>query len=562
MLYFIVVLLLIGSYLVYRWLWSKNSVREFQEKIRSEWGGRKKASFNFDHISRYAVIRGGGGFHRLTGQTLLDMDFHEVFQLVDRTNSNVGQQYLYNRLMHPTGSLEALRLLDEDAEYFRGAPEERLEIQKKLRQLSHNDAYYIVALLKETPLVLPRWFNFVYVSLILLGGFLLLSIVEPVFLILALLPLAANMFVHYWNKENIFHFIRSIPQLSVLVQVSREINRRESRFHRHGVEEAIKRLKGDLSQSGMIDFFENGTLKGELAQLVAYCVELLKAAMLIEVFALIHVIGKLQRSRESIDLLFEYIGEIDVALSVASLRAGKLKTCKPELTADSNYFAAKEIYHPLIENSVPNDVLFSGKGILLTGSNMSGKTTLLRSILINSVLAQTIYTCFAERFESSVLKQFSSIRVDDNIFEGKSFYFEEVNQIGRLVQQAAEGGSNIFVIDEVFKGTNTLERVSAAKAILSYLNQGDNLVIVSTHDLELTFLLETEYELFHFSETIEGTEMTFDFKLKKGSLKTRNGIRIMEHCSFPQSIIREAERVSMLLGKSQLLQTPIDSGTE
>ena len=95
-----------------------------------------------------------------------------------------------------------------------------------------------------------------------------------------------------------------------------------------------------------------------------------------------------------------------------------------------------------------------------------------------------------------------------------------------------------------FKGTNTVERISGGKAILSYLNKGNNLVFVSTHDIELTELLETEnYELFHFSETIESNELTFDHKLKKGKLKTRNAIKILELYNYPTEIITEAKGI-------------------
>jgi len=96
------------------------------------------------------------------------------------------------------------------------------------------------------------------------------------------------------------------------------------------------------------------------------------------------------------------------------------------------------------------------------------------------------------------------------------------------------------VLDEIFKGTNTVERISGGKAILSYLNSEKNAVLVATHDIELTELLEN-YELYHFSETIEKEELFFDHKLKSGKLKTRNAIKILELYNYPKEIIEEAK---------------------
>ena len=98
-----------------------------------------------------------------------------------------------------------------------------------------------------------------------------------------------------------------------------------------------------------------------------------------------------------------------------------------------------------------------------------------------------------------------------------------------------------------FKGTNTIERVSGGKAILSYLNKENNIVLVSTHDIELTDILSQEkFELFHFTEQIENNGLTFDHKLKEGKLKTRNAIKILELYNYPSEIIKDARRTEKI----------------
>lgn len=109
------------------------------------------------------------------------------------------------------------------------------------------------------------------------------------------------------------------------------------------------------------------------------------------------------------------------------------------------------MYHPLIENCIENDLSISGKSILITGSNMSGKSTFLRTFTINAILAQTIYTCFATEFISPILKHYSSIRIDDNLFQGKSYYLQEVHTMASLIAEVNSPNQNLFVLDEVFK---------------------------------------------------------------------------------------------------------------
>ena len=175
---------------------------------------------------------------------------------------------------------------------------------------------------------------------------------------------------------------------------------------------------------------------------------------------------------------------------------------------------------------------------------MSGKSTFIRSVGINSILAQTIYTCFADEFTTPVLKVFSSIRITDSLSNGKSYYFEEVNTIGSLIKESKKNYQSLFIIDEVFKGTNTIERVAAAKAILSYLNLNEHIVLVSTHDIELADLLKNEFDLYHFTEDIENDNLVFDHLLKTGALKTRNAIKILSIANYPAEITEEANTIA------------------
>jgi DNA mismatch repair ATPase MutS len=481
-------------------------------------------------------------FHRLTDQTIHDIDFHALFAFVDRTTSRVGQQFLFKKLLEPAANKHdpAKQLV----ELFASDQKLREEVQVELLELSDTDAYNIPSLLKNELLERPRWLKLLPFNIAILAILLLVSIKIPVFISFAVVPLMVNMMAHYANKSNAFMFISSFPQLNLLINTSRALSKKHKDFYHETVTKSISDLKSFQRSARFINFDTGGGIQAELNQVGNFFAELIKGLFLIEVFTFFHVLKALETKQQSIITLFNYVGNIDTAISIAGLRAGSQKTCEPVITSEQKEIVAKNVYHPLIKKCTPNDLTISGKSVLITGSNMSGKSTFLRTMTINSILAQTIHTCFADEFITPALKQFSSIRIDDDINEGKSYFFEEVKIMGTLLNEVESGHQNLFVLDEVFKGTNTIERVAAAKAILSYLNTGNNIVIISTHDVELASMLTAEYDLYHFTEIIEEDKLQFDHTIKPGPVKTRNAIRILELLKYPPEIIKEARMIS------------------
>jgi DNA mismatch repair ATPase MutS len=545
--YFIGIFIIIAIVilLLYR---SKTARHQQQlENLRAEWGHPKPGDLHFGRISRYAEIVTHGEFHQLSDQTIFDIDFYNLFGFIDRTTSKVGQQYLFKKLSHPSGSPEALRQFDILVNLVANNSTLREALQLELSKLNHSDAYSIASLLQDKILEKPSWFRFLFLSIAILFTFLLLSLKYPVFLIFTIIPVTVNMLLHYWNKNNTFQFSRSFPQLNILIGVVKSLGKKDISLKNNPVDRSISTLLPFQRKMALLAWGRSETIRDELSSIATYFTELIKAVFLIEVFTVFHLAEKLESEKDSIRILFDYAGEIDASIAVASLRAGELRTCTPDFVSGQKELEAKRIHHPLIGNCAKNDVTINNKGILITGSNMSGKTTFLRTLIINSILAQTIYTCFADSFKGPVMKQFSSIRIDDNLQEGKSYYFEEVTIVASMIAEAQLPQLNLFILDEVFKGTNSIERIAAGKAILSYLNSANNIVVVSTHDVGLAELLRDEYDLYHFTETIENNHLQFDHQLKPGALKTRNAIKILELAKYPQEITDEANRLSKTL---------------
>jgi len=299
-----------------------------------------------------------------------------------------------------------------------------------------------------------------------------------------------------------------------------------------------------------MSFFKvEAKLQNDLNVLFWGILELFKILFLLEPLLLFEVLKQLDTKRKEIEGLFIFVGQIDSLISIASLRKGLDKYCVPLAVNGKKTLVAKEVYHPLIPDCVTNSIRVDTKSILLTGSNMSGKTSFIRTIGINVITGLTLNTCFAEQFSMPRMRVFSAIRISDDLMNDRSYYFEEVLTIKEMIDKSGNGVPNLFLLDEIFKGTNTVERISAGKAVLSSLAKADNMVFVSTHDIELADLLKDEYELYHFSERVDNKTVDFDYKLKDGKLKNRNAIKILQINDYPESIINEAIEISKELDK-------------
>ena len=191
---------------------------------------------------------------------------------------------------------------------------------------------------------------------------------------------------------------------------------------------------------------------------------------------------------------------------------------------------AKNLGHPLIppDRRITNDlsILERGRILLVTGSNMSGKSTFLRTIGVNVCLAQAGAPVCAEEFRWSWLRLFCCIRVTDSLEEGLSYFYAEVKRLKVVLDAVKENGRQpvLFLIDEIYKGTNNRERLLGSEAFIQALRQGNGLGLVTTHDLELARLEGdgTGITNVHFQETVEEKELRFDYQLRPGPCPTTN----------------------------------------
>jgi DNA mismatch repair ATPase MutS len=517
----------------------KVKVKKLKKKFNDSWGNPKKDTyFNFHSISRYFKNNGhkDKAFHIISNKTALDLDIDELFKFIDRTSSKIGQQYLYFKL-RTVGTVDELFKFNTLVDVFVKNKKLRLNCQLLLSQLNHNNAYDLEELINGEQIRKPRTFWLVCSLSVISLSLFLLGFLNSIFFLFLIPVYFINMIFHYRNKSNINYYINGVSQLSKSLQVAKNIS------ELNGIDKIsmdfsfIKKINTLKFKTEFIGF-EN-KIGDEFTTIIWLGIELTKALFNIEYIMFFSLIDSIVCEKKSIEEMFRFIGEIDAAISTASIKSSGLKQCVPNFI-ELKKIHAIEIYHPLIENCILNNINLSNKSMLLTGSNMSGKTTYIRSIGLNSLLAQTLNICFAKEYSAPFFKLFSSIRVSDNIIESKSYYLEEVLTVKHFIEVSKDPAPCLFVLDELFKGTNSIERISGSKAILTYLNK-NNIVLASSHDIELAAKTNLQnFQLFHFNESIStNNELIFDYKLKLGVLKNTNAIKILQLYKYPKEIIDE-----------------------
>lgn len=228
---------------------------------------------------------------------------------------------------------------------------------------------------------------------------------------------------------------------------------------------------------------------------------------------------------------FLALGEFESLLCFAHFPSLCNHTCLPS-PVDGKKIYAEKMGHPLIHNEVRiyNNVTCNNGIFIISGSNMSGKTTYLRTIGINMVLARTGSFVCAEKMKFSLLYIMTSMRITDDLSQGISTFYAELKRIKTILDFAKKEDRLLFLIDEIFRGTNSVDRISGAKKIISTLNKLHTVGFISTHDLELCELT-TQYSAiknYSFSEQYKDNTIQFDYKIKPGKSTTTNAEYLMK----------------------------------
>ncbi|MGL4914071.1 MAG: MutS-related protein, partial [Romboutsia sp.] len=307
----------------------------------------------------------------------------------------------------------------------------------------------------------------------------------------------------------------------------------------------LKNIDKDLNEIKSIRKKSIGYKNNNIMTDVNIFSEYAKMMQLTDLIAYEKVKNTVIKKSENFKSIYEFIGTIDALIGVASFRDSLQYYVTPFLSISNskneNILDFTDIYHPLIKKPVTNNGSFE-QGILLTGSNASGKSTFIKTVAINAILAQTIYTCCAKEYNSSFFNIYTSMALKDDIFSSESYYIVEIKSLKRIIDNMNDKIPCLCFVDEILRGTNTIERIASSCEVLRYLGNSNCICFAATHDIELTHLLNDNFDNYHFEEIITNKDIRFDYKLHKGRAQTRNAIKLLEFMGYDDDIVFNADQ--------------------
>ena len=525
-------------------------------EIRQAWGKpiareRRLDAIASSHAARCATF----GTRALDARTWADLDLDDVFVAIDRTTSTLGQHALYHRLRTaPVG--EHLAEFETLVERLRTSDADRERAQLALSRLQDPHGYDVWWLGAADALDRQPW----YAVFPVLTAATVLLVAAALFSSAAIVPLLAmvgvNLAVRYATDERTIAIARSFRQLAPLVATAESLRFIDDPAHAsitsalRGDVTSLARLKSIsrwVNGNPFMLSFNSGWLALAAADLVEIVYQYLNIAFLLDATGVHIAMSDLAAHRHALLRVVAASGDVDAAISVASYRESLSTWTQPQFGGLGTSLELQDVVHPLLQDPVPNSiVLRAGRGVLVTGSNMSGKSTFLRTVGVNAILAQTIHTCLARSCAAPVFVVRSCIGRSDDLVGGKSYYLAEVEALLSLVEASDAEESCLFLLDELFRGTNAIERIAAGEAVLRelLLNRPDHekhhVALAATHDGELVDLLDDAFDAWHFGDSIGPDGLTFDHRLRTGPATSRNAIALLRLSGAPESLVSRA----------------------
>jgi hypothetical protein len=497
---------------------------------------------------------------QLDDRTWADLNLDDVYVAVDRTTSTLGRAALYHRVRAAPAAehLDAFetlvtRMTDDTAA--------RTRASRALDRLQEPNGYDLWWL-EQPDAIDPRPWHVLFPLLGVTALVLLIASIRwPTMLPAFLGIVAVSVVVRYATDRGVFTRATAFRQLAPIIATGQALGF----LNDAGASPITAPLSADvprLTRLKAIARWVSGDpfmlavnpnpLAGIATEVVSVVYEYLNLVFLLDANGVYFGGKDLRTHGRALLRVLTAIGDVDVAISDAALRAETSPWCRPVFVSAGSPITMTSARHPLVANAVPNTItLAAGRGLVVTGSNMSGKSTLLRTVGVNIVMAQTLHTSFAAEYSAPQLSVRSCIGRSDDIVSGKSYYMAEVEALLDLVRISARETPHMFLLDELFRGTNAVERIAAGQAVLRELLAGGgghlHSALAATHDDELTDLLVDRYDAVHFGDDVGESGLVFDYRLKSGRATTRNAIALLKLNGAPERLLSDALACAAIL---------------
>ena len=457
-------------------------------------------------------------------KTWSDLNMDTLFHKINFNFTAIGEMRLYATLrgMFKVNQTSLINMFKDNKVF-------RLNVSYILSKIGKN----VYPLFPDQMLPSKRNILLMFCPLLPFIGFAFIFLIPSNGILICLTFMILNAILSFKLKKSYDQDLKSIFYTANVIKQSQALSKIEST---PAISVDFTHFKASRRFSGLL-------ARVESQDMVSSIIMFIKLVFMID-YVLFHLI---QRSyfkyQEEVMACYDYISLLDNHYSIAMYQHTLTHYCYPKINNNINGLQMKSIIHPLLdeENAIANTIDISNH-ILLTGSNASGKSTFMKAVALNLILAQSIQTATAHSFIYQPGYVMTSMANADDVLSGDSYFMSELKSIRRLFNTYQCNKIYCF-IDEIFKGTNTTERIAASESVLSFLdNQKAYHVIAATHDVELSILLENTYNNYHFNESIQENSIFFDYKIKPGKANTRNAIELLRITQFPIDIYQRAQQ--------------------
>lgn len=526
---------------------SRQRKQKMIQKIRECWGKNSSRTITDEElkvISHYAGDCADGSIpcgqkNFVDDITWNDLSMDTVYRRMNTCFSSVGQEYLYKMLRMPFNDRDMLDETDRLAQYFSQNKQEREAVQKIFYRLGYvkkialSDYVGLLIELKPQSNVI-HYLSFLFIVISFLTAFLY----NPTIGILMIVASVAFAIISYYSYkakvEPFFICISHIVKMSLAAKDIEKLNIKGIDSYNEILRNISKKMKKITKGASMLaDSNENGSITEIIA-------DYLRMITHMDIIRFNMMIRSVNEITDEIYELIRVLGYIESTIAVASYRESILYWSRPDFVDGVKRLDIKEVYHPCIEEPVANSIQVR-HNVLLTGSNASGKSTFLKTVAINALLSQSIDTSVSKHYEAPIFRIFSSMSLKDNLEGHDSYYIVEIKSLKRILDNIdADELPVLCFVDEVLRGTNTVERIAASSQILKSMKNKNVICFAATHDIELTDILKDSYDNYHFQEEF-CEDVIFNYRLMKGPATSRNAIRLLKGIGYDDEVIKASD---------------------
>ena len=580
----------------------KRTRNKLRAALRSSFGKppfKKTAPERYAQIPQYYLHHPGD--FQIDDITWNDLDLDEMFSQMDSTCCAAGEEYLYYLLRTPALRAGDLPFSREQYDWFgEGAhEEERLRLQEILTGLGHAGRYSLYDYIDSTASLGERSNLPHYLAIAApFAAFALMFLHTGVGIILLLAVLAFNLVSYFKEKAKIAPYFQVFNYVLRLLECAEKVEKQNCPVFKEEADRIPALLASFASFRRGTGLFLGSTTGS--TDPAGFVLEYVRILFHLDLIKFNSMLVQMRGRQKEIDALLTIIGRIDSCISLVSWRetlpfytvpllkeqaeqdqegaektgtAAGLYNTDTAANADKadTAFRVQDLYHPLLTDPVSNS-LEAGRPVLLTGSNASGKSTFLKAAALCALLSQSTGIAPAKSYSGAYYRIYTSMALRDSLRDGESYFIVEIKSLRRILQASGHNASehdleqtsgNVSVsaseqavftgsqqsiqqipvlccIDEVLRGTNTVERIAASAEILRCFAGRNVLCFAATHDLELTSLLGDVFDNYHFSEEIENGDVRFSYRLQSGPSTTCNAIALLGALGYDRTLVDSA----------------------